>query len=199
VQERWHIEVAAMLSQLGAITLPDELAAKYYAGKPLDNREQALVDGMGAAGRSLLADIPRLEPVFEILEACDKADAAGSKATCSELATQLLLIARDFDRLECAGMSDRSALDQLSSLRQLYGERALHALARIMQPSGVEEVALSAVEEGMIFADDVLTERGGLLVARGYEVTQGFLARARTFRAGHIREPLRVIRKRAKG
>jgi hypothetical protein len=96
-------------------------------------------------------------------------------------------------------MSERAALDQLSAHRQLYGERALHALARITQPAGVEDVPLSAVVEGMIFADDVLTERGALLVARGYEVTQGFLARARTFRPGHIREPLRVVRKRVKG
>jgi hypothetical protein len=45
----------------------------------------------------------------------------------------------------------------------------------------------------MTFADDVKMSNGVLLVARGYEITAGFLQRARSYPSGSIREPLRVI------
>ena len=45
----------------------------------------------------------------------------------------------------------------------------------------------------MVFAEDVRTSRGTLLVARGYEVTEGFVARAKEFPRGHVKEPVRVI------
>jgi hypothetical protein len=45
----------------------------------------------------------------------------------------------------------------------------------------------------MVCADDVKMLNGTLLVARGYEVTASFLERIRNFRAGTVKEPLRVI------
>jgi len=34
---------------------------------------------------------------------------------------------------------------------------------------------------------------GTLLVARGYEIAQGFIERAKNFRAGTVQEPVRVF------
>jgi hypothetical protein len=44
-----------------------------------------------------------------------------------------------------------------------------------------------------VFAEEVKTTTGTLLVARGYEVTPGFVERAKNFRPGTVKEPLRVI------
>ena len=59
--------------------------------------------------------------------------------------------------------------------------------------SGVREVTLAVLCVGMVFVDDVKTSTGTLLVARGFEVTQGFLERARNFKPGMVKEPLRVV------
>src|SRR5262249_44747927 len=45
VQDRWQMEVAAMLSQIGCVTLPPGVAEKVYHGAPLTPDERATVDG----------------------------------------------------------------------------------------------------------------------------------------------------------
>ena len=40
VEDMWEVEVAAMLAQLGAVTLPPETAEKVYSGAKLTTREQ---------------------------------------------------------------------------------------------------------------------------------------------------------------
>lgn len=195
LSDRWHIEVAAMLSDLGAITLPDDTAKKYYSGAPLDPEEQAAVASMGRVGRNLLADIPRLDPVLSILETVENATLAGPDAKCSDPGAQILLLARDADVLESTGVPLAVAIGQLEKRKDRYGERAVAALASSGIAGKIELMPLSEVREGMVFADDVRTEHGTLLVPRGFEVNQSFLARARAYRHGYVIEPLRVIRK----
>ena len=191
--DRWHIEVAAMLSDLGAITMTEETAKKHFANMPLDPDEQETVAAMGRVGRNLLSDIPRLEPVLAILEAVETA--AHHDAKCSDLGAQILLLARDVDVLENSGTPLPVAIAQLEKRKDRYGERAVAALASSGAGGKIELVTMSEVREGMVFADDVRTEHGTLLVPRGFEVTQSFLARARAYRHGYVIEPLRVIRK----
>lgn len=191
--DRWHIEVAAMLSDLGAITLPEDTAKKYFSGLALDAEEQAAVAAMGRVGRNLLADIPRLDPVLSILEAVEAA--MHSDAKCSDPGAQILLLARDVDVLESTGTPLAVAVGQLDKRKDRYGDRAVAALASSGLGGKIELMPLTEVREGMVFADDVRTEHGTLLVPRGFEVTQSFLARARAYRHGYVIEPLRVIRK----
>ena len=59
-----------MLSQIGYISLPVELVEKLYYGKRLTPEERVLADGAPPVAQKLLGRIPRLEPVMEILAAC---------------------------------------------------------------------------------------------------------------------------------
>src|ERR1700722_18417850 len=65
----WQLEAAAMLSQIGFISLPTELVEKLYYGKRLTPEEKVLADGAPQVAQKLLGRIPRLEPVMEILAA----------------------------------------------------------------------------------------------------------------------------------
>lgn len=195
LKERWHIEVAAMLCELGAITLPEETAKKYYSGGALDKHEQAVVSAMARVGRNLIADIPRLEPVLALLDEYEAAVHAGSEGKCTELGAQLLLLARDLDVLESTGTPAKVAAKMLATRPERYGERAISALAVPDVAENVVLLSLNEILEGMVFAEDVKTEQGTLLVARGYEVTQSFLLRARAYRRGYVIEPLSVYRK----
>ena len=195
LKERWHIEVAAMLCELGAITLPEETAMKYYSGAQLDKHEQSVVAAMAKVGRNLIADIPRLEPVLALLNEYEAAVTAGSDGKCNELGAQMLLLARDLDVLESTGTPAKVAARMLASRRERYGEQAIAALAVEDIAEDVVLLALNEILEGMVFSEDVKTEQGTLLVARGYEVTQSFLLRARAYRKGYVIEPLSVYRK----
>jgi len=203
VGERWQVEVAAMLSQLGSITLPAETIEKVYYNQPLTLDEQKMVARAPAVTEQLVRNIPRLEQVAEILAAHVKprrgADAlAGDpKKQYIDLMAQLLRAAVDFDTLDTQGSSGALSLDTMRGRKDRYEPRVLDALAALRGAdgprAGVREVFLSVLCVGMVFVDDVKTNTGTLLVARGFEVTQGFLERARNFKPGTVKEPLRVV------
>jgi len=57
----------------------------------------------------------------------------------------------------------------------------------------VRELPISGLRVGMVVAEDLKMVNGALLVARGFEVTESFVERARNFRPGSVKEPVRVI------
>jgi hypothetical protein len=67
------------------------------------------------------------------------------------------------------------------------------AVAPGVNPDAPHSVPLSALRIGMVVAEDIRMVSGTLLVARGYEIAQGFIERARNFRPGTVREPVRVF------
>ncbi len=202
-KERWQVEVAAMLSQLGTITLPNETAEKLYYGTPLSTAEQQMVERAPDVSEQLLGHIPRLEAVREILasQAQPYRKQEGAELTPSERVVrrgaQLLKTAVAYDALEAQGLSGTLALEALQGQREQFDPEVLAALVEIGggQAGGdvIREVSLAALKPGMVFASDVKLTTGTLFVARGYEVTESFLERLRNFRSGSIREPLRVV------
>ena len=203
LKETWQVELAAMFSQLGTITLPHEVAEKVHRGLPLAEAEQKMVDRLPEVTEQLLANIPRLESVRGILMRYMKPLRAGEALSedpvkrSIELGSRVLRVALDFDILEGQGNSPAHALDALRGRGDRYDPQVLDALVPYCRDqSGREqlrELPLAALKVGMLFAEDVKFSTGALLAARGYEVTASFLERARNFRSGSVREPIRVI------
>src|SRR6202041_2738668 len=63
LEKTWQIEVAAMLSQIGGLTLPAATVDKLYYGEPESAEERLMADRLPAVADSLLGNIPRLEEV----------------------------------------------------------------------------------------------------------------------------------------
>lgn len=75
LRDRWEVEVASMLAQMGAVTLPQATVERLYAGDELSEDEQRMVARVPDLTRALLARIPRLEGVLAILD--------GARVTCA--------------------------------------------------------------------------------------------------------------------
>jgi CheY-like chemotaxis protein len=180
-EKRWQVEFAAMLSQLGAVSLPEEVTRKLYDGETLDRVEQSrLAESMGAVN-DILSHIPRLEPVTSVLDELkgmiEGYSAAGGAARPSEDA-RLLQAVIDLDALEAQGRSLRTSIDMLSSRRDLYGEdvlAALRALANDPTARQAVTVEVTRLREGMVLAEDLKTTAGVLIVPRGFELNQSSL------------------------
>lgn len=180
-EKRWQVEFAAMLSQLGAVSLPEEVTRKLYDGETLDHLEQSrLAESMGAVN-DILSHIPRLEPVTSVLDELkgmiEGYSAAGGAARPSEDA-RLLQAVIDLDALEAQGRSLRTSIDMLSSRRDLYGEdvlAALRALANDPTARQAVTVEVTRLREGMVLAEDLKTTAGVLIVPRGFELNQSSL------------------------
>lgn len=193
----WALEAAAMLSQLGYVSVPDEVVAKVERGDPLEGREREIVERVPEVTRSLLAHIPRIEPVRALLESA-RGPTRSQAELSREAATEagILRIAIDFTALETRGFTTSAAIDTLRGRGDRYDAGLLEALQVVREGSAgreeIRELPLRALREGMTFVEDVRTASGLLLAPRGFRVSASFLERARNFASGYVREPLRV-------
>lgn len=202
VTNLWQLEVAAMLSQLGTVVLPEATLESYFRGQSLTAQEQAMVARVPILNQELLANIPRLEVVRDwvaevnIIHSASVAVPKRWAEQCSEL--KILRIASDFDRLELEGLATHDALDVMRGRSGWYDEPSLDAFARIRQAKTqgqVRELGLAAVAAGMILITEVRTTNGVLVLARGHQFTASSIERLRNYPKNTLREPLRITEK----
>jgi response regulator RpfG family c-di-GMP phosphodiesterase len=201
---RWQVEVAAMLSTLSTLTLPPETLERVHYGAALTPEELAMLERAPDATEQLLAHIPRLEAVRDILASYTKPYRKPERP--SDLTheqqqlvrwTQILRVAADFDTLEAQGLSTAIALTTLNGRNDQYEPEVLAAFLSLFgqrkEGDKIRDISLVALRSGMVLAADVKMATGTLFVARGYEITPAFLERVRNFRPGSVREPIKVL------
>ena len=203
LETSWPMEVAAMLSQIACITLPTQTADKLYRGEELGPEELEMVGKLPAITEELLGNIPRLEPVLEILANQDKDyngtgdPPNGLKAGKIPLGARMLKVVLDYDTLDARGLETSLILNTMRGRTGRYDPEILQALGELQGNNSreieVRELSIQSLREGMVVATDVVSERSTLLVTRGNEVTPGLLAKLRNFPPGFVAEPIRVI------
>lgn len=168
VSHGWQCEIAALLSQLGCISIPQSVLEKAYQRRPLNENEQKMLAEHPQLARSLLSHIPRLERVAEIVapQATDPAQVP--------FGVHLLRLATDFDQLQQQGVQDLEALAQLRAQGERYDAKALAALESVLEISERverQEISVIDLQPHMVLAEDVRTNEGAMLVSKGQEVT----------------------------
>jgi response regulator RpfG family c-di-GMP phosphodiesterase len=192
----WQLEAAAMLSQIGYISLPVELMEKLYYGKRLTPEERALADAAPAVAQKLLGHIPRLEPVMEILAACLQTN-NDLPDGLTRLGAHILSLVLEFDAQIAQGHSAESSVSALRAQSGRFDNKLLENLESLVGLGAgtpeVNEVMVGRLTPGMVFMNDLFTQVGTLLVPKGFEVTETFLERARNFGPGILQEKVRVM------
>jgi CheY-like chemotaxis protein len=203
LENRWQYEIAAMLSQLGCVSLPDEVLNKFYAGVKLNDEERGIYDQHPELACHLLEKIPRLQVVARMIELqmgdepipepADN-DPAGQEVAWG---ASILRAALDLDRLIVHGMKPELALGMLQEETDRYHPAVVEALASIevaMPQFASWAVAIEDLRIGMIFDQDVHAVNGALLVTKGQEVTATILdgIRRRSF-TGNVKGPVRML------
>jgi CheY-like chemotaxis protein len=196
-KEFWQLEAAAMLSQIGYISLPPELVEKLYYGKRLTADERALADAAPRVAQTLLGRIPRIETVMDILTVSQDGKARDGTDGLVRSGADILRLVLAYDALIVAGQSTNTALQGLRARADVYGAPLIERLAGLIgdQPQNQEvfEVPVAAVKPGMVILDDLRTTVGTLLVPKGFEVTNAFLERKRNFDATVLQTKVRVM------
>jgi len=198
----WEFEIAAMLSQIGCVTLPAEVLRKMYADQPLSPHEQEMVTTHPKVTSELLAKIPRLEAVARMIEGLQQpvdlralAESLKQKET-TELGTQMLLVALDFDRLVMRGMSPKVALAQMSQRKDRYLPRLLTTLENVeldLALQNTKAIHVHALMPGMILDEDLYAKNDSLLLAKGHQITPSIITHLHNFaRTVGVVEPFRV-------
>ena len=192
--ERWLLDVSAMLSQLGMVTLPVHLIEKIYSGAPLSAPEQLALTNAQSTTEKLLSNIPRIDKIRWILSNYNTPNSKLPEHPAADCA-RLLHIAADFELLEEQKVPTKDAVNTMRSRVGVYAQGTLETFAQMVgggEPEVIRELMLRELCVGMILTQEVRTKTGMLLVARGYEITPTFIERVRNFPQGDIKEPLLV-------
>jgi response regulator RpfG family c-di-GMP phosphodiesterase len=195
----WQLEAAAMLSQIGYLSLPVELVEKLYYGEKLTPEEQTLSEGVPQVANKLLDHIPRLEPVMQILAAVSYTDEQLRKLGEGTigLGAIILSLVLEHDTLVTQGHSNDVAVQTVRGRSARYGEILVEKFATLVgAAAGTNEtrmIPLRKVRPGMIIQQDLRTHMGTLLVPRGFEVSETFLQRLHNFGSGLLDEKIKVL------
>jgi len=193
----WQYELAAMLSQIGCVTVPPDLLDKLSSGSPLNKEEAEIFASQSRVGHDLLAKIPRLEAVSEMV-ARQRSSCPVEEGTHDpvRIGAHLLRIALDFDEQMVRGGQFETVLAEMLRRRE-YSPLFVAALEQVQVEEAKREirvVRLAQLKTHMIVNADVFSRNGLLLLAKGQEVTDSVLARLSAFAVTTgIVEPIHVI------
>jgi ActR/RegA family two-component response regulator len=211
----WEVEVAVMLSQLGCITVPQETLEKSVNGEHLYWEERRMLRRHPRVAYDLLAPIPRLEKVREIIrwqapdsldepppgedqqdDQADREEESGDQRPEVPFASKVLNLALDFDSLESGGLVRQKVLEAILERRGRYDPEVTSALRRIFSEAVTamsQALFIRDLRTGMILSEGVTTRDGLLIVARGTEVSPALLEKLRTWaEMDRLVEPLVV-------
>ncbi len=202
VEDGWRMRIAAMLSQVGCVSVPEETLAKVFRGQELSRIEAEQYAAYPALGREMLENIPRLEPVAEIIgyqehpyEGTGPDDPMHGEQI--PLGSRVLKVALDFDALVHGGYSEDMAMARMHDRHGLYDPRVVETLGKVLrieQTCVIRQVKVSQLADGMFLADDVRTMQGTLLCAKGQEMTASMRARLRNYVANvGLSAPIKVF------
>lgn len=197
----WQYEMAALLSQIGCITLPGNVLSKVYAGHALTQDEADMYKKHPLVGASLLENIPRLEKVAKMIELqltrFDEYDDVliGSQVEEVLAGAQILKVVNDFDKRLFRGEDRKEALIGMRKQKGAYKSEILEILERIKAKKigGILNLKVSQVSEGMIAAEDILAKNDVLIIPKGQTITKSLLHGLGNFsKQVGVVEPIRV-------
>src|SRR5271168_1111073 len=186
----WRFEVAAMMSQLGCVTLHPETIEASYAGRTLPSDEQTRFDAHPGVARDLLSKIPRMEPIAWMIGHQNHAVPKGDEVLNADMAdlragATLLRAVLAFDELVSKGLSQSDAVNRLSREHTDFDPRIFQALTDLDGAKNGAQVRSCDIDElvpfDMILEEELRTKGGLLLVSKGQEVTATLILKLQNF------------------
>lgn len=202
VQNGWQWELAAMLSQVGCVSLPADLLEKVAADKMLTAAEEKLFLEHPKIGADLISNVPRLGPISEIVAYQEKnfdgsgIPRDGRNGKEIPMGARALKVALSFDTKVMSGKGPWEAYQEMRDGEGRFDPdmvEALRVLLKAKSTYGVRSVDAKDLAPGMVLAEDVKTTNGQLLIAKGQEVTVSIKLRLMNLAITHdLKEPIRV-------
>lgn len=208
IAQTWELELAAMLCQVGYITIPPPVLAKFRAKLSLKTEEKDMLARVPLTGSELLATIPRLEGVARVVLYHNKNfDGAGFpkdgiKGEDIPIGARVLRVLTDLLLLEGRGHTRSQALALMQTGSGLYDPQVLKSIsacfdvffqANECEKCGTAEITFHDLQAGHMLAESIRTKDGTTVVEANMLVTPMLLEKLRNFAAIHsLNEPIRI-------
>jgi CheY-like chemotaxis protein len=177
----WQYEVAAMMSQLGCVTLPPETIDAVYNGKTLSTSEQSQYDSHPLVAYDLLSKIPRLEPIAWMIR--DQNQPLPETVHIRQ-GSEILRLTLAYENLIHKGKSRTEAVHTLSRQNKGFSPDFFQALVTLdpnAEEGSIRRCQIEDLAPGMIIQQEVRTADNTLLVSKGQEITAPLLLKLKNF------------------
>ncbi|MBI2948165.1 MAG: response regulator [Verrucomicrobia bacterium] len=206
MDQLWELDAAAMLCQIGSVTIPASIVQKLRQNLTLQTNEKAILERVPQIGAKLLSHIPRLEEVARIILYQNKNfDGAGFPYDSANgdnipLGSRILKVVSELARLESEGLARRAALEQMRGFPGRFDPQVLDAAAAALvvhASAGPKRhgkpVMLQELAVGQILAEKIETTDHVKIVGAGSKVSPMLLEKLQNFsQLGTIKEPIYI-------
>ncbi|MCH8999854.1 MAG: response regulator [Proteobacteria bacterium] len=208
----WELDIAAMLSPIGLITIAPEIHGKVRDGNELSEVDREIYERAPEVARNLISNIPRMKNLSEMIYYQNKGfDGSGFPddwvaGKDIPLGGRLLKVLIDLAAL--GDSPDRASFAELETRAQLYDPEILAAVRDCFLGENapkddaaaqeVVKVSAARLKAGARLVSDIETEDGWLVLAAGNEISQAQIERLSNLRKHRkLKEPLLVIQPKA--
>ena len=170
IPQFFEVDMAAMLSHIGCVSLPQAVLEKIRAGKELSSGERRLFESHPTIGAGLLAHIPRMELVAEIIRR--------QHARFDEnppFGARVLRVVLDYDLLVNRGLPAAAIFVQMNGVKGVYDPKVLNAFETTIpvdQGYVRRRVTMRDLKTNMILEEDIVSVDGMLLLAKDAELNE---------------------------
>lgn len=206
--QSWELELAAMVSQIGWVTVPAPLRQKAKTGAVLIPAEQSILMRVPEVGFKLLTNIPRLEGVCRIVRYQDKNfdgtgfpqdNVAGENIP---LGARILRVLISLLHLEEMAIPKAQALEMMQKRKGCYDARILDAVfARfdiyLSRSSSslptMQKLRVKDLQVGQVLLSNVMNNDDIMIVPAGTAITSTLLERLHNFaELSGVKEPIYI-------
>ena len=194
----WDLELAALLSQIGRVTIPAGVLEKLRTGETLRGPEKDIVSRVPEFGARLIENIPRLSPVAAIVRYQKKHfDGSGFPADSLSgdeipIGARIVRVLSDLIELEEESFSRPAAFQKMRERAGRYDPKVLTAVSCWcdVAPATVageeqgppQTLEIEELRVGYALAQDLRTTEGVLILAANTKLTAMLVTKLQNFR-----------------
>ncbi len=175
IENAWQIEIAAMLSQIGCVTIPDSILEKVYSNTMLQVEDKIIFQLHTKTSSEIISKIPRLETVSEIIAYQEKyyngTGFPGNdvKTEAIPLGARILRIALDYDQLLQSDKTPGQAMNELKNKIGWYDPEILNQFEKafnapeVRKKYTVKRITVNDLNENMYLNEELISASGVIL------------------------------------
>lgn len=202
LERQWQYEIAALMSQIGCVTIPEDILKRLQAGSALTSKERSMYHNHPKVGAELIGKIPRLALVASMVEhqllAYDEflEDPARLLSEEEQTGAQILKVAIDHDSMLVQGVTHSQAIQEMKMKKGVYNPEIMNILSKSHvenEPVKIVTLNFEDILPGMVADEDILAGNGAMIISRGQEITWPVIQELTNY-LDHIgiRNPIRV-------
>lgn len=207
IENKWQIEIASTLSQIGCVTIPDDILKKVYKGLILPEVENVMFTNHPSIGADMIRNIPRMDKVADIIKYQNKKyDGSGYpsdniKEENIPAGSRILKIALDYDHGITGGTDSEKVLTDMGKRTGYYDPEFLSIAQKKfnqISPSRNnyinKDLPVDNLEEGMYLSEDLISSTGTVIGNKNQKLTRPLIVTIKNYSKNYqLKDTIKVV------